>query len=220
MLTPVLKTAIDALYVAFASVPRPKTIEACPCCIEDQELHTLLTRPRRDITPDELSSYASSVLLTVGGEADFRHYVPRIVDILVTVSGWWPNPEVFGARLADANWLDWPEAQCAAVLRVLDARFDEAIAANDGDALDSLLCGFACAKLDLCSYLARIASAPDAVLAVYLHSANEIFERRLNNPFWDDAPEGRQLVVDWFYSTDISLLILKTYGVDLNAPRL
>jgi hypothetical protein len=57
------------------------------------------------------------------------------------------------------------------------------------------------------------------VLALYGWHANEIVEHRLANGFWEDAAQGRQELIDWFHSPEISRLILDNYGVDLNVPR-
>ena len=57
-----LHQAIEALYPAFAAVRRPRVIVGCPCCIEDKEIAVLLMRPLRELSPEELSSYASSAV--------------------------------------------------------------------------------------------------------------------------------------------------------------
>lgn len=89
-----LPQTIDALYAAFAAVRRPTGIVGCPCCIEDKQIAVLLSRPLRELSAEELSSYASSVFLTVGDEEEFRYFVPRILEISATDPGWWPDPEV------------------------------------------------------------------------------------------------------------------------------
>lgn len=214
-----LRQAIDALYAGFAAVRRPNGIAGCPCCIGDKEIAVLLARSRRDLTPEELSSYASSVFLTVGGEEDFLYFVPRILEISATDSGWWPDPEVVARALAEARWHEWPVEQREAVARVWDERFTELIEAAEGSELDSWLCGLARAGLDLAPFLARLSQRPAAVLALYGWHANEIVEHRLANGFWEDAPRGCQEVIAWFHSREISRLILDNYGVDLNLAR-
>jgi hypothetical protein len=215
----VLLQTIDALYAAFAAVRRPTVIAGCPCCIEDKQIAVLLSRPLRELSADELSSYASSVFLTVGGEEDFRYFVPRILEISATDPGWWPDPEVVARALAEARWQQWPTAQREAVASVWSERFTELIEAAEGSELDSWLCGLARAGFDLPPFLARLSQRPAAVLALYGWHANEIVEHRLANGFWDEAPHGRREVIDWFHSPEISRLIIASFGVDLNVPR-
>ena len=219
-MTPQLQSAIGALYDTFSSVPKPETIDGCRCCIEDKQVHTLLTKPLREITPAELAPYASSVFLTVGSEEDYRYYLPRIWEILVTESSWWPDPEVAGRALTLAEWSKWAAPEREAIIHLFEAHFDAMIAEADGWRIDSWLCGLACAEVPLQRFLDRIAAHPPAVLALYEPNANELMEQKLGNPFWGDAPEAAMAqIVEWFFSTDISVLMLKTYGVDLYLPR-
>ncbi|HEY4248453.1 MAG TPA: hypothetical protein VGM64_16520 [Lacunisphaera sp.] len=110
-MTSALTEVVENVYAVFASVPRPRKIEGCPCCIEDKEVDVLLAKPLREISPQELSSYASSVFLTVGCEEDFHYFLPRILEITVTDPGWWPHIEVTGRALGTAQWLKWPDAE-------------------------------------------------------------------------------------------------------------
>ena len=214
-----LKEAIDSVYAAFAAVPRPREIEGCPCCIEDKEVDVLLAKPLREISPEELSSYASSVFLTIGCEKDFHYFLPRILEVTVTDLGWWPDIEVTGRALENAKWLTWPEAEREAIKRFFDAQFSGLLTESVGSELDSWLCGISLAGLELAPFLTRLEANTSAVLEIYGWNANPIMERRLTNGFWDDTSKGASQLIEWFYSTDVSLMILKAYGVDLNKPR-
>ena len=97
-----LSDAIEALYQAFAVMPKPKHIDGCPCCIDRKETGVLLGKALRTITPEEMASYASSAFLTVGEVADYLYFLPRIIEITATEPSWWPDPEVTGrAMLTD-----------------------------------------------------------------------------------------------------------------------
>ncbi len=74
--------------------PKPSSIQGCPCCVDNKEICSLLSTPLREITGGELSSYSSSAFLTVGREADYLYFLPRIVEIGFTEAGWWPDIEV------------------------------------------------------------------------------------------------------------------------------
>ena len=213
-----MNQSIDVLYDAFAAVPKPTAIDACSCCVDADEIATLLTNPLRDISPDELSVYASKVFLTVGAESDFRYFVPRIFEILATESGWWPDPEVVGRALANAGWQAWSATERAAVEGVFNAVFDGALMERDGCSLDSWLCAVAKGGMELTPFLQRMAASDEAVLALYLWHANEIMRGRLNNEFWQDVPLAAKALLAWFHSTEVSLLILSSCGVDLNLP--
>ncbi len=59
-----------------------------------EEVEVLLGKPLRDLSPDELSSYSSSALLTVGLPEDYLYYLPRILEISIRDDSWWPDIEV------------------------------------------------------------------------------------------------------------------------------
>lgn len=211
-----LSQKIEALYAAFASVPKPKVIDHCPCCLDEEEVGILLCRPLREIAPEELSSYASSAFLTVGAEADFHYLLPRILEITVTTQWWWPSFEVTGRAMASGRWTAWPAHERSAILDLLNARFDELMIEREGFDLNSWLCGLARAGVYLNPYLGKLGADARACLGFYRYHANEIMENTLASGFWDDAPAGIKQVVDWFHSPEVAQLVLDAYGVELN----
>ena len=212
-----LPFAVDGVYRAFSSVPKPSVIEGCPCCIEDKEVSVLLSKPLRKISPAEMSSYASSVFLTVGSVADFRFYLPRILEIAVTESMWWPDPEVIGASLASAGWLDWAEQERQSLAQLFDVVFSQLIEGAGGSDLDSWLCAFARSGLKLEPFLKKLTARSDAVLRLYEWNAGRILEGCLTSGFWDDAPAGMRELLAWFRTPSISAVVHESYGVDLSA---
>lgn len=212
-----LSFAVEGVYRAFSSVPKPSVIEGCPCCIEDKEVSVLLSKPLRKISPTELSSYASSVFLTVGSVADFRFYIPRILEIAVTESMWWPDPEVIGASLASAGWQDWTEQERQSLAQLFDVVFNQLIEDAGGSDLDAWLCAFARSGLSLEPFLKKFAARPDAVLRLYEWNAGKILEGCLTSGFWDDAPFGVIELLAWFRTPSISAVVHESYGVDLSA---
>lgn len=100
-----LQQAISAVYAAFAAVPRPVKIETCRCCVDDRQVRVLLTRELRQIAPEELQPYTSAVFLTSGDVADFRYFLPRIMEILLSSPWPWPSAEIVGRALVNAEWL-------------------------------------------------------------------------------------------------------------------
>jgi hypothetical protein len=211
-----LSFAVEGVYRAFSAVPKPSVIEGCPCCIEDKEVAVLLGKPLREISPAEMSSYASSVFLTVGSVADFRFYLPRILEIAVTESAWWPDPEVIGASLASACWLDWAEEEKQGVTQLFDLIFSLLIENASGSELDSWLCAFSRSGLVLEPFLGKLSARSGAVLELYEWNAGKLLYGRLTSGFWDDAPSGVRELMEWFRSPSISSVVYESYGVDLS----
>src|SRR5262245_26685041 len=91
---PTLRQAIEGVYTAFLDVPRPTSVDGCPCCIGQKGISILLSKPLRELSPDDLTHYAASAFLTVGAVEDYLYFLPRILEILATQHDWWPDPEV------------------------------------------------------------------------------------------------------------------------------
>lgn len=211
-----LRQAIDGLYAAFAAVARPKTIDGCRCCIDDAGVATLLTKPLREITERELSSYAASALLTVGTPADYRYYLPRILELNVRCGGWWPDIEVIGRAMFQAQWFDWTEKERVAIEHFFQMRIEDLILEKLYFELDGYICGAARARVPVAPLLTRIASSVEAVLGFYQQNANELPEQKLANAFWEEEQEAARPVIHWFFSPEIKAIILDAYGVDLS----
>lgn len=69
---------IEALYVAFQKYPKPKSMESCPHC--GQKSDGLLVRALRDLQPEDLSEYAHRAISTWGSVADFKYFLPRLME--------------------------------------------------------------------------------------------------------------------------------------------
>jgi hypothetical protein len=135
-----LPAALDRLYAAFAHVPRPTAIEACSHCWTDRDTAALLAPvPLRAMTADMLRRYAAKALTTVGTEADFRYFVPRLLDIACTTGFDHPNLEILLDRLRLAEWSRWGPAGQDAIRELLLARRAAALQEAQNDAED--LCG-------------------------------------------------------------------------------
>ncbi|MFC4453731.1 hypothetical protein [Deinococcus sonorensis] len=111
-----LQGAVAALHRAFSDVPRPVHVTGCTnCCISEAELQRLVDVPREQLMADELQSYAYNVPDTVGEEADFRYFLPRLLDLVAQGelqglgAGWVIR------RLKYAPWTTWSSAQVQAI---------------------------------------------------------------------------------------------------------
>ena len=181
---------IADLYRAFANIPRPQQIEGCPCCVDDKEIHTLLTKELAAITPDEMGSYASSVFLTVGSEEDFPYFLPRILEILSSDFAWWPDPEVVGRAIGTFGWEKFSPAQkealsafCRSVLSVQIYK-----AELSGGDIDSWLCCFSHFLPAWEECLQQVERCQAPLLALYEWHSASLSRGHLGNGFWDDSP--------------------------------
>jgi hypothetical protein len=210
-------TALENLYQIFSSVRPPTAIEACPCCLDTNEIDTLLRTPLRTLTPNDLASYASSVFYTVGNAADFRYFLPRILDISAHDPDWYPTIEIVLGKLQRANWLHWSTAEVQTVTQFAMAIFMNLLEHDDnsGQDIDSWICGFGRAGMDLTPFLIQLQALPYRKKLVEFYEVNsaKLLKGALRNAFWDEHPEAMHRIVDWFHSSAIEQAILEVYGL-------
>lgn len=118
-----LEAAVDGVYAAFAGYRRPTAIDYCGHCVRPGVVEGLLApTPLREIPAERLHNYTFDVLSTAGSLADFRYFLPRILQLAVTGGfddhhGW---DTVLG-KFVLGEWRDWPEGEQQAVTAFLQA---------------------------------------------------------------------------------------------------
>jgi len=209
--------SIDSLYAAFGDVPKPRKIDACRCCVDEENLCDLLAKPLRTLSSGDLGSYASSAFLTAGDVPDYLYFLPRILELSAASIHWWPSPEVTGGAISSTEPPSWPPKRLAALqdfLRCLIELFLE----RDDDAgyeIDSWICAIGKMGLDVRPYLLQLEKSPAQVLAFYEVNASQLTQRRLSNEFWKPPNNGYDQVVHWFGSEAVGGIVLAAYGVVL-----
>lgn len=210
-----LISAVDGLYAAFKRKPPPR-IDGCPCCIDKHDIDGLISTPLRAVTERQLSSYATSLFLTVGGLGDFKYFLPRIFEVSATDSSWWPDIEIVLGKLALAEWRMWPADEQRAVQAFLDAWF-EAVARtatppDDGTyysgSIDELVCGLGRSGVALGPYLTRLLDYPLALAELYHSNAEALTNDRLSDAFWEDADPAAMAEVVAFLRSDAVMDLL------------
>lgn len=157
---PALRDAIERLYEQFAKYPLPIDTNPCPCCHTSEDEALLHARPLRDLHAEQLRTYAGDALLVWGDVNVFKHFLPRIFELVVTM----PNaayelddPEIVFSKFRHGKWRTWPKEEQAAVERFLHAAWQEVL--NNPPSEDSLtdmeswLCSIGQCEDDLSPYL-------------------------------------------------------------------
>jgi len=209
-----LSKSINNLYEVFRNVPRPSTIDACPCCVDKKQICTLLKKKLPDITPDEMSGYAASVFLTVGSDSDFRYFIPRILDILINEPFWWPDPEIVGRALGTYGWNNFTKDEQTALSNYFDSVLIGNVTSSepDGSLIDSWLCAASNFYPSWEKYLEIIINNPKALIAVFECHSKTLSRNRLNDGFWYDSP-NKQVFINWLNSETTKLTIMNAYGL-------
>jgi hypothetical protein len=209
--------SIPYVYELFSRYARPRDFPACQCCVSKDEKHVLLSKTLRELSADDLSNYAADVFLTVGSEADFKYFLPRILELSVEKEFLWPDPEVVLGKLKLANWSSWPEKEQAAVLSLLIKQFTSVVQAQDSDGseIDKWICALGRCVRDVTAYLDPLLDeANESKLLSFIEWNMSAFGKgKLTNGFWQDAPENQQRILAWLNQERIKRLLNKRYGM-------
>lgn len=205
--------SIDRLYEVFAECPKPRNIDGCTCCIDEEEICTLLSKQLKNLTGPELSSYTSSLFHTVGGEADFKYFLPRIFELSAAGAFSWPDPEVVLGKLPYANWTNWSREQKDAVFAFLAAVLKDCID-DPASEIDTWLCAIGRCVDDISPYLDLIREEMASLIRLYEENNQQLAIGRLSNAFWDDVPDASRQVIEWFNSEEILKIINDNYQIE------
>jgi hypothetical protein len=107
-----LGEATAALYEVFGRYSLKSMIACCPHCELGSAEAKLRARPLRQLTWDDLGVYVFKAMTTFGDEQDFKHFLPRILELFAI------DPEnahydlnIVFRKLEYASWTEWPEAE-------------------------------------------------------------------------------------------------------------
>jgi hypothetical protein len=119
-----LLAAIERLYDVFGCYElRPRFEDRCSPFCSEEHVADLLSAPLRALGAEGLSIYAFKALSTMGDEVDFKHFLPRMLELYALSSDWLPASDtVLFEKARAAGWAEWPAAERQAVedfLRVL-----------------------------------------------------------------------------------------------------
>jgi hypothetical protein len=114
-----LRGAVRAVYQAFRTYKLHGRVEGCPCCVSESAERELRARPLREIEGDAFGRYVWKAMTTWGDVGDFKHFLPRILELLALdpteVCGW--DVEIAIGKVDYAKWNSWPEEERAPVIR-------------------------------------------------------------------------------------------------------
>lgn len=218
---PPLQQAIEDTYRAFANVRRPSRLDACPCCLDQGMVERLMKTPLRQLTSHDLRHYAYSVLLTSGSFADFRFFLPRLLDLCLRQDAGAVDPQLLLDRARMAEWQTWPAELQAALLGLFDAAFEAALEQSEdpGGAVDTWICALALAGLDVLPYLRRLETQERLPVLIGYHwcNAEPLSRGKLGNSYWSGRKALSAPVVQWFQSPPVREAIDRHYQLAAGA---
>ena len=154
-------------------------------------------RALRELTADDLAYYAFKAMTTFGDAEDFKHFLPRLCELLTDelLGVSFPiNDELLGQKIRYADYPQWPDDERAALRDFLMAGWRAVLAQYPFPNADTQLCLIAQCEDELTPYLAAwlAIQTPTALahLAAYVATAPQ-------SAWWDERPDQRRQVEDF-----------------------
>ncbi|MGG7439217.1 hypothetical protein ACQ7CX_09520 [Chryseobacterium arthrosphaerae] len=109
-----LERSVEQLYEIFSGYPLVPRMNGCPCCVSGTDKEKLHIRPLRDLEENDLLRYVFKALTTWGSIEDFKHFLPRLFEILAK-GGFIAYLDTILGKLEYGKFVMWPENEKAAV---------------------------------------------------------------------------------------------------------
>ncbi|MCA8829259.1 hypothetical protein [Hymenobacter pini] len=136
--TETLAVAVEQLYRVFARYLLKAFIDGSPVYADTLPAwnHALAARPLRQLSVDDLLIFYFKAMTTWGDVDDFRHFLPRILDLLTSLDTGWEEWVALD-KLRYGQWHTWPAAEQAAVRAYLLALW-QYLLTTDHDMADAV----------------------------------------------------------------------------------
>lgn len=208
-----LQQRIDEAYEAFSGYLRPVSVHASPERNPAEILEDLTSAPLRELGEKALGPYSSRAMTTAGDLEDYKHFLPRILELSLT-NGGQPGlePELVSSKLDHAAWRRWPVAEQAAIENFFMAAWAKArLLHPDAEDASRWLCGIALLGLDLegalDGWLESMTPASALQLAKFLMEQQDLPK---GTGFWEEVDiTRRRLVVDWLCSDAVQIAFIE-----------
>lgn len=207
-----LRRLLDDTYKAFARYRRPLVLHASPLRDPGKLLKQLTAKPLRLLEVEDVQEYTSAALTTVGNVEDYKHFLPRLLDLAVE-SGV-VEPQIIAMKLNYAEWRAWPKYEQQALEDIfLQAGVDSFKQHTDDYLAARWLESLAILTMDLAPLLAEVlASTNDccALQVAYLLLSDTLFASDpIERAYWEYVPDTIvQETRSWLFSEETRTLLL------------
>ncbi len=112
-----LKEAIQHLYEVFKSYPLKGGLRerSCECCVSGDEIRELISQPLEKLTAKKIGHFARSVVSTFGDIEDLKHFLPRILELMMFSNNDVLDDFLTFEKLNYSEWETWNVKEIQAV---------------------------------------------------------------------------------------------------------
>lgn len=208
-----LAEAIEDLYRVFARYKLAPRVDGCSHCVSDADELRLHLAPLREHRCEDLERFARKAMTTWGSADDYRHFLPRIFELVAHTSDRWIDAEIALSKLTYGKWHRWHAEEQAAVRTFLRAMWLDVLGRfPHGLDADTCLCSIGQAEDDLSPYLAawKIADSESAACQFAAFVDQNAPDRhitshhplKLRNAFWEGRSTQARQVMDWMLAPE------------------
>ena len=116
-MTAELTIAVERLYEVFAVYPVNPNMDGSPLLEDLPKMNRDLTgKPLRSLTSDDLFHFLMDVIYTWGDTPDFKHFLPRILELTIFRERFSLEFGMVSKKLELTEWSGWPAQEREAVL--------------------------------------------------------------------------------------------------------
>ncbi|WP_196889458.1 hypothetical protein [Aureivirga sp. CE67] len=113
-----LQKMIEEIYQVFSVYNLSNSIESCPCCVSDEHKKNLMEKPLRNLEEENLSRFAFKAVTTWGNISDYKHFFPRILELMISPKNEIDEYIVF-SKLNYLEWRSWQDSEQKIIFEVL-----------------------------------------------------------------------------------------------------
>ncbi|MFK8061187.1 MAG: hypothetical protein AB8B78_14000 [Polaribacter sp.] len=128
-----IENNIENLYKVFAKYNILGNLRdrSCDCCITNADIKSLLSKKLKDLSEDDLGHFLRSAITTFGDENDYKHFLPRIFELLNSNDNLIDDFLTF-EKLNYTDWKSWNQLEIKAIENYFFALWIDALN-NDSD---------------------------------------------------------------------------------------
>jgi hypothetical protein len=113
--------AVTELYGVFKPYRLGEDFAGCSCCVPSRHSELLASTPLAELNVASLNNFAFKAMTTWGSVRDFKHFLPRLLELTLDDYLSFDFPEALLGKLSYAKWSTWPAVERDAVQAFLNA---------------------------------------------------------------------------------------------------
>jgi hypothetical protein len=202
-----LERATEDVYRVFGSYPHPSKLEIEEYRDPEKVRQGLASKPLRELGGEELGAYAGWAMTTVGDADDYRHFLPRILELGIHDSVWHGlEPWLVAGKLTYGEWRSWPIEEQRAIEEFFMAAWAVTVADDSIEPRWFLGLAFLGVDIELALQIWIDSASPDAIakcVAVIDDDIAPAFLRLNGHLAWQMKLEQRERFRAWLLSAPV-----------------